>query len=75
MSFRLAAQDGGTQLVLEHVRIPADAVQYGAGWHVHLDCLAAHLSGAGQRVDGCGDADFLAAYQALEPRYAAAATG
>ena len=73
--FRLADLGGRTRIVLEHTRIPADAVQYGAGWHVHLDSLAALLTGARGRAEGCDDADFLAAYRALEPRYAAAATG
>jgi uncharacterized protein YndB with AHSA1/START domain len=75
VSIRLIELDGQTQLVLEHIRIPADAVQYGAGWHVHLDFLAAHLSCAGRTVDGCDDESFLAAYRTLEPRYAATATG
>lgn len=38
---------GGTHLVLDH-QLPegADAVEYGAGWHVHLDSLTADLLGA-----------------------------
>lgn len=31
-----------SRLTLEHIRIPADAVQYGAGWHVHRDHLCAY---------------------------------
>lgn len=75
LSFRLSELDGQTRITLAHTRIPADAVQYGAGWHVHLDHLAAHLTGADLTPDGCDAEEFLAAYRALEPRYAAAATG
>lgn len=75
VSFRLVALDGQTQVTLEHASIPVDAVQYGAGWHAHLDFLAGSLVGADHAVDGCDDAAFLAAHEALEPRYAAAATG
>ncbi len=70
----LGTVDHATGAVLEHTRIPRDPVQDGAGWHVHLDHLAAHLNGTDGAADGCDD-DFLAAYRVLEPRYAAAATG
>lgn len=73
LSFALADEDGRTRLVLRHTRIPADPVQYGAGWHVHLDHLADHLDGTEVNVAGCDDSAFLAAYRAVEPRYAAAA--
>lgn len=73
LSFRLSELDGGTRLAIAHTRIPGDAVQYGAGWHVHLDRLAAYLSGKAGTSDGCADADFLTAYREVEPRYAAAA--
>ena len=61
---------GQTRLILEHTRIAADAVQYGAGWHVHLDHLCAYLTGGYSTTGGCDDEGFLAAYRALEPRYA-----
>lgn len=68
-----AGVDGHTRLTVEHTKIAVDPVKYGAGWHVHLDRLAAHLSGVPGSADGCEDEAFLAAYEALEPRYAAAA--
>lgn len=73
LSLRLSELDGRTRITLEHTRIPADAVQYGAGWHVHLDHLCAHLTGEDPTTGGCDAEGFLAAYRALEPRYAAAA--
>jgi uncharacterized protein YndB with AHSA1/START domain len=37
---------GGTRVVLDHRRLPADAATgYGAGWHAYLDLLEAHLGG------------------------------
>ena len=62
---------GQTRLILEHTRIAADAVQYGAGWHVHLDNLAVHLDGRDVRSEGCEGDAFLAAWEELAPRYAA----
>ena len=45
--FELQAQDGGTRLILEHRMLPAEqAVGYGAGWHAHLDMLAAEIQGS-----------------------------
>lgn len=73
LRFRLSDADGHTRLTVEHTRIAVDPVQYGAGWHAHLDRLAAHLSGAPGSADGCDDEAFLTAYASLEPRYAAAA--
>jgi uncharacterized protein YndB with AHSA1/START domain len=73
LSLRLSELDGRTRIALAHTRIPADPVQYGAGWHVHLDSLAAHLTGAERTAGGCDEEDFLAAYHTLAPRYAAAA--
>ncbi len=55
---------GQTRLILEHTRIAADAVQYGAGWHVHLDHLCAYLTGGYSTTGGCDDEGFLAAYRA-----------
>jgi uncharacterized protein YndB with AHSA1/START domain len=73
LRFRLADTDGRTLITVDHARIPRDPVRYGAGWHVHLDHLAAHLSGALGIATGCDNDDFLAANRALEPRYAGAA--
>jgi uncharacterized protein YndB with AHSA1/START domain len=48
--FELRPANSGTLLVLEHTRVPGDqAAGFGAGWHGHLDALAAAL--AGQAVD------------------------
>lgn len=71
----LSEVDGGTLLALSHTRIRVDVVQYGAGWHVHLDRLARHLGTAGGQAFGCEDEDFMAAYRALEPRYAEVVRG
>lgn len=73
LSFQLSEADGHTLLTVEHVQIPADPVQYGAGWHAHIDRLAARLSGVRGTAHGCEDEDFLAAYRVLKPRYAATA--
>jgi uncharacterized protein YndB with AHSA1/START domain len=75
LSVRLSAVDGATLLTLEHTQITADPVQYGAGWHVHLDRLAARLFGVEGTAWGCEGEDFMAAYRALRPRYAATANG
>jgi uncharacterized protein YndB with AHSA1/START domain len=66
--WRLAAVDDGraTVLTLEHSRLAADvASDYGAGWHAHLDQLAAHLAG--------GSADWSSRFEELRPAYAALA--
>jgi uncharacterized protein YndB with AHSA1/START domain len=48
--FELLAQGSGILLVLEHARVPVDqGPGFGAGWHGHLDALAAVL--AGQQLD------------------------
>jgi uncharacterized protein YndB with AHSA1/START domain len=68
-SVRFQLDDGPdrtTRLTLVHDRLAVDPVQYGAGWHVYLDRLDHWLTG--QELG-----DFTADYQALEPRYAAAA--
>jgi uncharacterized protein YndB with AHSA1/START domain len=75
LRLRLEDDGAGTRILLEHSRIPADPVQYGGGWHVHLDVLAAHLSGDDRYPDGCDDPRFLAAYDQVTPHYAAAAQG
>ncbi|WP_052668564.1 SRPBCC family protein [Nitriliruptor alkaliphilus] len=66
---------GGTRLTLDHERLPVDPVQYGAGWHAHLDALDGHLTGAAAFEEGCEGADFAAAFDDLMPRYAAVAVG
>jgi len=44
--FQLQAGPSGTVLVLEHAQVPAgQAPGLGAGWHGHLDALAATLEG------------------------------
>jgi uncharacterized protein YndB with AHSA1/START domain len=73
LRFRLDDLGGATRVVLAHTRILDTVVRYGAGWHVHLDNLAGHLGGDGRTASGCAGDDFLAAYQAVEPHYAAAA--
>lgn len=72
--FRLAARDGGTELRLDHTRIPADVVQYGAGWQVHLENLGVHLAGGDVASEGCEGEAFLARWEELAPRYAATAS-
>lgn len=60
----------GSQTILELVvrGVPMEVLwAYGAGWHVHVEDLGAHLSGH-DRVDGTdGDGRF----QELEPHYRA----
>lgn len=71
LALRLEPDGDGTLLRLDHTRIAVDVVQYGAGWHVHLDNLEVHLAGGNARAEGCSGATFLAAWEALAPRYAA----
>jgi uncharacterized protein YndB with AHSA1/START domain len=60
--FELRVIRPGTLLALEHTRIPGDrAAGFGAGWHGHLDALAAAL--AGQEVDP------QERYRELRPEY------
>jgi uncharacterized protein YndB with AHSA1/START domain len=60
--FELRPARPGTLLVLEHTRVSADqAPGFGAGWHGHLDALAAALTG--QAADPHGR------YRELEPEY------
>lgn len=74
----LADTEDGCRLVLDHVRLDVDPVSYGAGWHAHLDELAAVLETEGTAVvTATGGPDrtrFAAAYADLFPRYAAVAT-
>jgi uncharacterized protein YndB with AHSA1/START domain len=61
--FELRPQGSGTVLVLEHTGVPAgQAAGFGAGWHGHLDALAATLAGQ--------DMDPHARYRQLAPEYA-----
>lgn len=60
--FELRPDGDGTILVLDHRGLPPGSIAgYGAGWHSHLDSLAAHLSG--------GQADWSARFQELGPAY------
>jgi uncharacterized protein YndB with AHSA1/START domain len=44
--FELRPDRSGTLLILQHSRVPAgQAPALGAGWHAHLDALAATLAG------------------------------
>lgn len=61
--FELRPEGAGTVLVLEHTGVPAQqAAGFGAGWHGHLDALAAGLRGQ--------VADPRARYRELAPEYA-----
>lgn len=68
----LTTAGAGTRLTLDHERLAVDPVQYGAGWHLHLDVLAAHL-GEDAAADLRGPR-FAATYRELHRRYAAVAT-
>ena len=60
--FELRPDGDGTILVLDHRGLPPGSIAgYGAGWHSHLDSLAAHLSG--------GQADWSARFEELGPTY------
>jgi uncharacterized protein YndB with AHSA1/START domain len=60
--FELRPENGATRLVLEHRELPAGTVvQFGAGWHAHLDMLGAGFGG--------GEVDFWARYRELRPAY------
>ena len=70
VSWQLTSVDDGraTVLMLEHTRLAPDvAPDYGAGWHAHLDQLAAHLDG--------GTAEWSSRFEELRPAYAALAGG
>ena len=46
LRFELEADETSTRLILEHSMLPPEqAAGYGAGWHAHLDALAALLEG------------------------------
>ena len=60
--FEVRPHERGAVLALEHVLLDAEsAPAYSAGWHAHLDRLAAHLRG--------DTVDWLARYQELRPSY------
>jgi uncharacterized protein YndB with AHSA1/START domain len=60
--FELRPDGDGTVLVLDHRGLPPGSIAgYGAGWHSHLDSLAAHLEG--------GQADWSARFEELGPAY------
>ena len=63
LRFELSPRNDGTMLVLEHRLLPGDqSVGYSAGWHAHLDHLAAVVAG---RHPGSWDerfAELLPAY-------------
>ncbi len=66
--FELAVQDDGVRLTLTHRALPVDSyTTVAAGWHAHLDTLAAQL-------DGSGGPDAFARYAEIEPRYGALGT-
>jgi len=65
--FELRPEGDRTLLIFEHVGVPADqAAGFGAGWHGHLDSLAATLAGRA--------ADPRQRYRELAPEYARRAT-
>jgi uncharacterized protein YndB with AHSA1/START domain len=60
--FELVPREHGVLLLLDHRGLTTNVgVEYGAGWHAHLDMLAARLAGA--RVD------FTPRYEGLRPSY------
>jgi uncharacterized protein YndB with AHSA1/START domain len=60
--FELVPREHGTLLVLDHRRLERDvSVAYGAGWHAHLDLLAAALHGR--------SLEFMPRYLELRPPY------
>jgi uncharacterized protein YndB with AHSA1/START domain len=64
VSFGLAAREDRTLVALEHDGLTAPA-GYAAGWHRHLEYLAAHLDGADLPLD-----EFWDGYDDLLARYA-----
>jgi uncharacterized protein YndB with AHSA1/START domain len=63
--FELRATGGGTELVLEHRLLPREAATgFAAGWHAHLEALAAALAGVPAP-------DWQRRYEELRPEYVA----
>lgn len=47
LTVELRPEGAATRLVLDHRRLPdREAAGYGAGWHLHLDALEAHVAGS-----------------------------
>ena len=64
----LTAVEGGTRLVIEERGMPVDQLAaYGAGWQVHAEDLAAHVSGADRDEDEARWVDMVPTYQELLP--------
>jgi uncharacterized protein YndB with AHSA1/START domain len=62
----LRPEEGGTLLILGHRRLTgADPVDYGAGWHLHLDSLGAELDGEPRPVFETSFPPLQAAYQTI----------
>jgi len=60
--FELLAERSGILLILQHTGVPGDRVAgFGAGWHGHLDALAAALVGL--------EVDPQERYRELRPEY------
>jgi uncharacterized protein YndB with AHSA1/START domain len=60
--FEIVPRERGVLLVLDHRALPRDmGVGYSAGWHAHLDMLAAALAG--------GALEFTPLYEELRPAY------
>jgi uncharacterized protein YndB with AHSA1/START domain len=62
ITFDLTPKGDETLLILTHRRLGKSRHMYAAGWHAHLDLLAARLKG-GDR------GDFIAQFKALLPKY------
>jgi uncharacterized protein YndB with AHSA1/START domain len=64
--FELAPVEGGTQLNLTHKRLVADKrYLYGAGWHAHLEVMAARIAGSAPGVFSILFNEILAVYAEL----------
>jgi len=64
VTFEISSDGSGAVLVLEHRRLdPRSVVGFAAGWHGHLDALAALLCG--------GTYDLAGSYERLRPVYEA----
>lgn len=60
--FEIVPRERGVLLVLDHRALPQEVgVAYSAGWHAHLDILAAALAG--------GALEFMPRYEELRPAY------
>jgi uncharacterized protein YndB with AHSA1/START domain len=64
VSFAVAARKDRTPVALEHQGL-TEPTGYAAGWHRHLEYLAAHLEGSDKTFE-----DFWDGYDALLARYA-----